>query len=103
MKTEEQLNIEANRIRERWINKDQDGATEPARPLNIHDIAHRAALDRSWAPSDADYTREQRGRLRRLREQIRFPDMCGFNGPEEEDFIEFPQLREMQRLANIKR
>jgi hypothetical protein len=107
-KTDEQLTIEANRIRERWMNHDSDphGATEPARPrpMGVHDIAHHAALNfRNWAPSETDLTREQRGRLRRLRQEIINPDLSGLSGPSDDDLKEFPQLRELQQKVEIAR
>jgi hypothetical protein len=75
--------------------------------MGVHDIAHNAALNfRNWAPSDADYTREQRGRLRRLRQELKNPDLSGLSGPDDDDFKEFPQLRELVQpsaVANPKR
>jgi hypothetical protein len=106
--TDEQMQIQAQRIRDNWMNHDsaQPGQPQP-RPLGLHDVAPMAALNfRNWAPSDADYTREQRGRLRRLRQELRNPDLSGLSGPSDEDYKEFPQLRELAKpsaLVNPKR
>jgi hypothetical protein len=106
MKTDEQMDIEANRIREKWMNHNEAPSPTP-RPLGIHDVAHMTALNfRNWAPSEADLTREQRGRFRRLKQELRNPDLSGLSGPDDDDFKEFPQLRALVQpsaVANPKR
>jgi hypothetical protein len=68
------------------------------RPLGPQDVGHIAALTvETWGPNYLTKTKTQRKRLRELKRMMRYPDITGLtSGPTEEDFREFPELRNIK-------